>query len=638
MLQSLRDALGALSESVLPAGTPSVAAVPHALRTADAEGSRERLKGSIVRCTDGSFFLVPADEVPDSCTAASKGCYVSSTGDPADAVYRTATQMNAIATGIGLGLLTTGASSGASAGSLSAAGLGVVVSPVVAAAFSDVSVSVGGGAPSVMGIDNMMLAIGRSWTPWAGADATPPPIPAVVGVPIDAAANATPVANVGFLGDTLHSAMRSASLNTVGIQVHNCGEAATLLVGLVGGAADADLRPISSGLAASANPAAPTDSPALSAIRASASATIAALGPLVDSLDMRAHASVAKGVTTLQSLALPVGLRQRAGLVHEALRLAALAAPQTPPLPHGAPALPTTPPAGTPPPAVAGVAGLVALAMGRSAPDPTREEAARRLALVPQSAALPPADREAAILAISAELAASGFAPRGLPPPALPAGGATAPAAFAGLRIAGSEGLTSAEVLAALATAFSRPAGDLAALLCRSARRPPPRRVLRVGPALPRHGRLRRPPRVHWEQRLPVASRHVGRRGEPPAHHRLRGGLRPLPGARLLCRRRAGRRSGGQHDEGDRPLREVEGDCRLEDHRRAHPPVVRRLRQPPPRLRAHRCARHRRRAGGAALGDRGGGAAAPQPHHVRRPGSRLHIQRRHHARQRRTER
>ena len=169
-----------------------------------------------------------------------------------------------------------------------------------------------------------------------------------------------------------------------------------------------------------------------------------------------------------------MGLRQRAGLVHEALRLAALAAPQTPPLPHGAPALPTTPPAGTPPPAVAGVAGLVALAMGRSAPDPTREEAARRLALVPQSAALPPADREAAILAISAELAASGFAPRGLPPPALPAGGATAPAAFAGLRIAGSEGLTSAEVLAALATAFSRPAGDLAALLCRSARRPPP--------------------------------------------------------------------------------------------------------------------------------------------------------------------
>ena len=480
MMQALRDALGTLSESVLPNGTPAIAAVPHALRTTDPAGSRDRLKGSIVQCGDGSFLLVPAEEVPASCTAASKGCFVSATGDPADAVYKTLAQLNGVATGIGLGLLTTGATSGARADSLTVAGLGVVVHPVAGTTFTEVSVSVGGGSFATMSIDDMMNAIGVPWTPWSGSDAAPPPIPAVAGVPIGAIADAVPAASIGFLGDALHTAMRDASLGIVGIQVQDCGQAAVLLVGLSGGSADTDLRPISSGLAATATPAAATDDPALTAIRTSAAATIAALCPLVDSLDMRAHEGVIKGVATLQGLALPTDLRQRAGLVYEALRLAALAPhPPTPPLPGA-------PPAGAPPPALGsapaaaallplpGVASLVALAMGRSTADPTRVEAARLLALVPQSAALPPADMESALQAIAAELSASGLAHARAPAPTAPAAAAPAPGSFASLRIAGSETLTGAEVLSALAAAFSKSAAELAALLCRSARRPPP--------------------------------------------------------------------------------------------------------------------------------------------------------------------
>ena len=83
-LDALRQSTEKLADSVLPAGTPEIAAVPPAIRRSDIVNSRKRLQGSIVRCTDGKMFIIPTSGGLDMTVNKTAAIRLSVTGDEED--------------------------------------------------------------------------------------------------------------------------------------------------------------------------------------------------------------------------------------------------------------------------------------------------------------------------------------------------------------------------------------------------------------------------------------------------------------------------------------------------------------------------------------------------------------------------
>ena len=81
------------------------------------------------------------------------------------------------------------------------AGLPVVVRAVSdASGFETVSIAVAGGDPVNKPIGELHDIIGEKWVPWGGLPAAPPPLPAIAGVPLLAAAAGTPIGTGQLLG------------------------------------------------------------------------------------------------------------------------------------------------------------------------------------------------------------------------------------------------------------------------------------------------------------------------------------------------------------------------------------------------------------------------------------------------------
>ena len=146
----------ASTATVLPPGIPERAAVPPGWVAAEAIQSRERLAGSIVRMTGGTFQAF--DPTTSQLSANSKKLALSATGDLA--VVKELNEAAVVALGIEsviYGILTTDSAAGSEAASLSAAGLPAEVRTVPATGgLQEVQLCVGGGAAQTMSINDIM--------------------------------------------------------------------------------------------------------------------------------------------------------------------------------------------------------------------------------------------------------------------------------------------------------------------------------------------------------------------------------------------------------------------------------------------------------------------------------------------------
>ena len=171
MIQSLRDAVAGLAQTVLPKGTPAVEAIPAAIQF-DNLATRERLQGSIVRCEDGSFLTVPT--AASSLGASSKKISLSPTGRATDAKDLSEAQVSAIdIKEVTYGVMTDEAGEGAAASAVRVAGLKAVIRAVVATNLTEVAITVEGMAPADKPADQLDSIALLTWLPWKGAPRAP---------------------------------------------------------------------------------------------------------------------------------------------------------------------------------------------------------------------------------------------------------------------------------------------------------------------------------------------------------------------------------------------------------------------------------------------------------------------------------
>ena len=469
MLAALKGALAELAHAVLPPDIPAVEAVDPAMNPSDPVSARKRLEGSIAKCLDGTYLLVPP--VTSGLTAASKKTPFSASGDIVDSVDRSEAAVAALSvTSVIYGIITDAAGSGARAAELKTAGspgLPIEVRTVVDpnGRLTHLAISVNGGAPVDKTPEELLTIIGESWQPWAGAPAGPPPFPVEPGVPDAATAAATALGATLVIGEGAHRAMAAASLNIIGITITSCADAA----GLLGATANAPehVRAAVVALAAVSSPPAAGDGPTLIAARAAAVKVSAAFRAVIAALS-QLHQPIITAAAHLSSIGVTPLIPELGGLMADAIARSESAVPP--------PAPPPPPPGGglTAVAAAAVAAALAAAGIAASPPaDPLRAEAER---LLGGASALASVEREAAIQQVIAQLRAAGWTPPAAPAAPPHAHGSSPPPsiAFQALRIAGSDGMAPDEVVAAIAGAFGKPATDFTAMLAKACDGPEP--------------------------------------------------------------------------------------------------------------------------------------------------------------------
>ena len=479
VFSALKQAAIKLAATILSPDAPSIPPVPPAFNPADAVGSRIGLQGAIARAPGPIYFLIP--DVPSNHGARSKQISVSEDGDPdsasdrSEALFATLNIDNVI-----YGILqTAGGSSGIqmTVGG-TPTGAPVSLSPVVGTPFDSLSVTVGVGAPQIITIAQAVGLINGSWIPWAGSSGAPPALPIQAGIPTLAAADATPIDQDSFFGPTGSPtcAMRTASLGLVlSALPTSCAHTASLVGGIIGNDIS---RPLSVALACIQAPANPADGPILSAARLAAPAFFAALAAAIDALPTH-HAIIITANANLAAHGVAVGLSEAGRHMGHQLEVAeAIAARYA---------------AAAPPPAVDLLAAAIAAATAaiHTAPDPFQIEARR---LLSGAVGLTTVQMDSAVATISATLRTTGFVPppphfpppsSGLGPhlgfasPPIPTGvslGAPplVPRPFDGLVLAGSEHLSAAEIIHAIADSFGKLDGDLTSAISLAAGKPPP--------------------------------------------------------------------------------------------------------------------------------------------------------------------
>ena len=482
MIATLKGTLRVLSETVLPAGTPAVEPIPASMDATATVASRKRLEGSIVKCSGDKYLLIPPGS--SKLSATSRKIPMSISGDDGDAIDRTEAALATLnPEGVMIGILTSANGSGTRAGELKVAGLPVEVRAVAdASGFATVAIAVAGGDPVNKPIGELEDIIGEKWVPWGGSPAAPPPLPAIAGVPLLAAAASRPIGAGQLLGTGAARALRTASLGIMGVALANCGDSAAFLHAIAP-SDEASIRALTAALAASAVDADPADGPGLLAVRAAAADVDASLQPIVDSLDSTAVARVVSGAAALTAVHLAPGITQLGSLVAQAVASAvADAAAKAAAAPPSATAPAPAPPG--PGGVTSAVTAAVAAAMGTATVDLCRAEAQRRFAALgmPLSAN----DERTAVDRITAALAASGFVPpvpSGVPAPGLPSGSSNNPqlihlsggaTTFTAVRIAGSDAASAADVMREISTVFGKSTAELAEMLARAAGRDPP--------------------------------------------------------------------------------------------------------------------------------------------------------------------
>ena len=333
----LERAARQLSETILAEDAPRVAAIPAGFNGADAVGARNRLRGAILQSSAGpTFFLVP--DVASSRTAASKMLSVSEAGDAASATEKSEAQVNALAIDrYILDVLRVSGSSDAiqlTVGGLSD-GAAVSIAPIIASPWTQVTATVGMGAPQPIDIAQVPTLVGKEWLPWAGALEQPPTLPVETGLLDLATADAATVAADALLGVGPARAMREASLQLV---LHapptRCGHMAALVSSII----NRDVqRPLAIALASVQAAPDPADGPRLIAARAATPAFLAALTAAIDAITPH-HTNIITANNNLRAMGITVGFIEAGRHIGQALKAAELASPAPAPPPAPPPA------------------------------------------------------------------------------------------------------------------------------------------------------------------------------------------------------------------------------------------------------------------------------------------------------------
>jgi len=198
---------------------------------------------------------------------------------------------------------------GARSDNLEFAGQTMRLEPVTAAAFAEVSVTVGGGAPvdKAIGALDALLGPGSGavWLPWMGRAAGPPDIPVMAGFPTAAAATATAFDVAAFLGGVPGAAAVTAKLSALGITPGTCGEFAEFARALAGNKGDA--RALAVAIAAAQAAPAAGDSAELVDARTMARSLAGGLPGLADAISAEAAENVAAAEAKLTGVGFAVG-------------------------------------------------------------------------------------------------------------------------------------------------------------------------------------------------------------------------------------------------------------------------------------------------------------------------------------------
>lgn len=461
-MERLRDALASLCNSVLPDGTPKVAPIPKGFDTQTPVLARQRLRGSILRLSDGTYYMVPTTEA--SHGPHSKKLDVSPTGGLSDVrdLSETAVSALGIQSVLYNVLFDEDGSSGAG---LALQGIPATLKPIFdSSGMTQVLVCLEGGSPQAKEIDTLSTMFSSLvWLPWDGAPGAEAPFPRIPGVPLEATAATAALGAGQLLGLGNAGAFRSATLGTIGIQPTTCAEGAAILCGF----AECPIleRRTIVGLAADhrAGSALGLGNSPLALIQAITADVSHAFQRAIDEVPQKAFSDAADRMQALGDVGMAPNYSQRGALLAQA----AQAIPAAPPA--GAPPLVPAPPAAD----QASINAAIAAALG-PATDPIAAEAASRLSTARTSLEAS-GIYDQALAGLTAALRAQGFTPLAgfTPPTAPPAPTLPSLHSFQHLRPTGQELATSSEVLSAIASAFSKSPSELAALLAKAADSPP---------------------------------------------------------------------------------------------------------------------------------------------------------------------
>jgi hypothetical protein len=488
VFSALKQAANRLAATVLLPDAASIPPIPPAFNPADSVAARIRLQGAIAKAPGPIYYLIP--DVASPLGGRSKQISISEDGDPASASDRSEASLATLnIDNVIYGILRT--AGGSSEIQMTVGGVPtaspVSFSPIIGTPFVSLSATVGVGAPQTITIDQAVGLIGGSWIPWAGSPGAPPPIPIQAGVPTITAADATIIDLDSFLGPigSPSRAMRTASLSVViTVLPTTCAHTATFVAGLLGNNIG---RPLSVALASIQPPANAADGPILIAARLAAPPFFAAFSAAIDAISAH-HGSIITSNANLAAHGVAAGFSETGRHIGQQLEAAEAIAAIRPA---------AIAPAPTADPVAALIAAALASMNAAPAPDPFQIEARRLLsaaAVISGAAGLTPAQMDIAVASISATLRTTGFVP---PPPHLPPalpgfgphlgfasppilygssllGAPPAPRPFDGLVIAGSEHLSAAEIIHAIANSFGKADSDLTSAISLAAGRPLP--------------------------------------------------------------------------------------------------------------------------------------------------------------------
>lgn len=150
----------------MPDNTPSVAAIPLGFDYHAPAVSRQRLRGSIVRTTDGDYFMVPTAEAAHG--PQSKKLDLSASGRAEEAKDFTENGLgNLNVEAVLIGVLLDEDPDGVSGTGLLVQGIPVTVKPIYDAnGFKSVLVHIAGGSPVARDIDDLTTIVpSLSWLP-----------------------------------------------------------------------------------------------------------------------------------------------------------------------------------------------------------------------------------------------------------------------------------------------------------------------------------------------------------------------------------------------------------------------------------------------------------------------------------------
>ena len=292
---------------------------PHLGETIDYATLRERLRGSLIKCEDGTFLTVPSR--PSNLPAKNTRFLISRNGGAHDAAQLAEHKIRELykPTHIIYGILTDSDGAAPAAASIRVGDLPASIEAVVnvSASVSEVSVTIGGDPPVVRTADMVDIIIGLPWLPWDGAPRMPPAIPAAPGIPLLGDASIQGVQDFMSAQGGPGHVMRSAALGMHGITITTCKEAALLACGL--SLAHGQLEPIIVGLAAASTPTREGEGPPLTATRAAALAVIHTLGLVIDRISEVGHSAILKASQELREIGFHPTLTQTATFVRQAI-------------------------------------------------------------------------------------------------------------------------------------------------------------------------------------------------------------------------------------------------------------------------------------------------------------------------------